>query len=245
MRQLKLIGLLLAVIVVNIIVLSPGFLGVDLTSDSPLEKSAALTLLILSGILVIYASYRFVFKQPDNKILLRETEAVEQDAQQALVQYRQHKLFSMEVQHALDQLHRMKQKKLALLDLLSQRFQPSELSYSRFLGVISAVEQLFNNNIKGLISKLRGSELSGLSTVDQRMQRMLSPRVTQQKQQLRKEYTDYVLGYISSNEEILIKLDQLMLETTRLGTTDYRELDDMPCMQEIDQLIKQTKYYKQ
>lgn len=77
------------------------------------------------------------------------------------------------------------------------------------------------------------------------MQRMLSPRVTQQKQQLRKEYTDYVLGYISSNEEILIKLDQLMLETTRLGTTDYRELDDMPCMQEIDQLIKQTKYYKQ
>jgi len=244
MKQLKLIGLLAGIIAVNIVVLSPGLLGVDLTSNSPLEKSAALTLLIISGIIVIYASYRFLFQQPQARILLRETEVAEQDLEQELTQYWKHKLFQMEVEHALGQLNRMKQKKVALLDLLRERFQPNELSYSRFLGVITAVEKLFNNNIKGLISKLRGSELSGLSSVDQRMQRMFSQRVVQQKQQLRQEYTDYVMGYISANEEILIKLDQLMLETTLLSSTDSSELDEMPCMQEIDLLIKQTKYYK-
>lgn len=244
MKQLKLVGLLAGVIAVNIVVLSPGLLGVDLTSDSPLEKSTALTLLIISGIIVIYASYRFLFQQPQAKILLRETEVAEEDLQQALEQYEKHKMFHMEVEHALDQLNRMRQKKKALFDLLSERFQPGELSYSRFLGVITAVEKLFNDNIKGLINKLRGSELSNLSAADQRQQRMFSQRVMQQKQQLRQEYTDYVIGYISANEEILIKLDQLMLETTLLNSTDSRELDEMPCMQEIDLLIQQTKYYK-
>jgi len=244
MKQLKLIGLLAGIIALNIVVLSPGLLGVDLTSDSPLEKSAALTLLIISAIIVIYVSYRFLFNQPQAKILLRETEVAEEDLEQALAQYDKHKLFQMEVETARDQLNRMKQKKIALLDLLSERFQPSELSYSRFLGVITAVEKLLNNNVKGIIGKLHGSQISGLSAADQRQQRMFSQRVVQQKQQLRKEYTDYVIGYISANEEILIKLDQLVLETTLLSSTDSRELDDMPCMQEIDLLIKQTKYYK-
>lgn len=244
MRQLKLIGLLLGVIIINIVVLSPGLLGVSVRSDSVFEKSVALTLLIISGIVVIYASFRFLYTKPQANILLREPEYEEMNFEEALLHYRHHRLFPVEVDLALDQVNRMKVKKSALLDLLRQRFQPNELSYNRFLGVITDVEQFFNRNIQGLLNKLRGSEISSLSAVDQRQQRMFSQRVMQQKHQLHQEYTTYVQGYVSSNEEILIKLDQLLLETTLLSSSDFRELEEMPCMQEIELLIKQTKFYK-
>ncbi|MNP47981.1 hypothetical protein D3C76_1420710 [compost metagenome] len=51
-------------------------------------------------------------------------------------------------------------------------------------------------------------------------------------------------GFIQANEEILLKLDKLLLEMSRLETADYRELEATPCMQEIDELIHQTKFYK-
>ena len=52
-------------------------------------------------------------------------------------------------------------------------------------------------------------------------------------------------GYLEANEEIMLKLDKLLLEISLLGSTDYRDVEEMPCMKEIDMLIKQTKLYKQ
>lgn len=247
MKLLRLVGVLVAVIVINIVVLSPSMLGIDITSDSIFEKSIGLTTLILSAVAVFYVSYLYLFGRPgeNGKLLIREEEVPEENFQEHLARYRRHKLFPMEVTIALDQVSRMKEKKDALLELLSQRFEKNELSYNRFLGVIVDVEKLFNMNIRGLISKLHGSEISKLDRIDTRQaQQMFSGKVMQQKQQLFTEYANYVKGYVSSNEEILTKLDRLLLETSLLNSTDYRELDEMPCMQEINLLIEQTKYYK-
>ena len=41
-----------------------------------------------------------------------------------------------------------------------------------------------------------------------------------------------------------MKLDKLLLEISRLDSLEPGDIDDMPCMQEIDALIKQTQYYK-
>lgn len=244
MKLLKLVGVLVGVIALNIIILSPGLLGVDITSSSAFEKSVALTILIISAAVVFYASYIYLFGRT-GKVLIREEEPAEDDYYGQVARYRNHKIFSAEVSIAMDQIERMKEKKVALLEVLSQRFQENELSYKRFHSVIVGVEKLFNMNVQGLVNKLRGSELSKLDRIDPRQaERMFSSKVWQQKLQLHKEYTDYVKGYVSSNEEILTKLDRLLLETSLLNSADYRELDEMPGMKEINLLIEQTKYYK-
>jgi hypothetical protein len=43
----------------------------------------------------------------------------------------------------------------------------------------------------------------------------------------------------------LLKLDKLLLEISRLDSLEPGDIENMACMQEIDSLIKQTKYYKQ
>lgn len=246
MKLSKLIGILLGIVVMNIIVFSPSLLGLSVTSSSTFVKSLALTIQIVSAIVVFYVSYLYLFKNKEQgKILIREPEDSDADFATQLAHYRNHRIYPMEVNLAIDQVGRMQEKKGALLELLQQRFEQNELSYNRFLSVIKSVEELFNMNVQGLINKLRGSEISKLDQINSRTaQQMFSNKVLLQKQQLHKEYTTYVQGYISSNEEILTKLDRLILETSLLNSNDYRELDEMPCMKEINALIEQTKYYK-
>ena len=46
------------------------------------------------------------------------------------------------------------------------------------------------------------------------------------------------------NEQILLKLDKLLLEISDLNSVESGQLEQMAGMIEIDNLIKQAKYYK-
>lgn len=48
------------VVILNVIVLSPGLLGVEI-GGSPLETASAVTLLIISLLVVLYGSYTLLF----------------------------------------------------------------------------------------------------------------------------------------------------------------------------------------
>ncbi|MNO05342.1 hypothetical protein D3C81_2266840 [compost metagenome] len=72
----------------------------------------------------------------------------------------------------------------------------------------------------------------------------LSPELLQEKTQVYNEFMVFLQDSLETNEEILLKLDKLLLEISSLNSIDFGEIENMPCMQEIDSLIKQTKYYK-
>src|SRR5690606_37856123 len=131
---------------------------VDVASDDVLEKSVGLTILIISTVIVIYVSCLYLFGKgsKDKQLLIGEEEMSELSLEQRLALHRQHKLFPYEVNMAIDQMNRMKEKKVALEELLGQRFQQHELSYKRFLSVIVGVEKLFNMNVQALLNKLHG-----------------------------------------------------------------------------------------
>lgn len=46
------------------------------------------------------------------------------------------------------------------------------------------------------------------------------------------------------NESILVKLDSLLLEISKLDDIDEAGLEELTAIQEINDLISQTKYYK-
>lgn len=46
------------------------------------------------------------------------------------------------------------------------------------------------------------------------------------------------------NESILVKLDSLLLEISKLEDIDDAGLEELTAIQEINDLISQTKYYK-
>jgi hypothetical protein len=58
------------------------------------------------------------------------------------------------------------------------------------------------------------------------------------------EYITFVKSATEDNEQILLKLDKLLLEISKFDSLESGEIEDLAGMQEIDALIKQTKYYR-
>lgn len=241
----KLFGLMVGIVILNIVVLSPGLVGVEIGGNSVIETAAGITLLVISFLVLLYGSYTLLLKPPVVPPV-RDVKTHE-DYVAALEYYRNVKVLKKDIDLAMDQLNRMDKKKDTLLDVLGQRFDPSELSYKKFISVIDEVHKLFYLNLRGILNKLSVFDASEFSSFTREQQKpgRFSSRLVQEKASLYQEYLSYVSGYLGANEEILLKLDKLLLEISLLGSTDYRDVEEMPCMKEIDQLIKQTKFYKQ
>lgn len=243
-RTIKLLGLIFGVVIVNIIVLSPGLLGVEIGGVSVFETALGVTLLIVSLLVVLYGSYILLFK-PSAGILVKKINTHE-DYRAALSQYRGIKVLKKDITLALDQLTRMEKKRNTMLDVLSQRFEPTELSFKKFNAVCDEVEKLFYLNIRGILNKLNVFDASEFTLFSSRQKSsQFSDQLVQKKTVLYNEFLTHVAGYLGANEEILLKLDKLLLEISLLDSTVYTDVEEMPCMKEIDELIKQTKFYKQ
>ncbi len=243
-KSMKLLGLVSVVVFLNIIVLSPGLLGVVIGGESVLKTALGVTLLFISFLVVLYGSYSLLFK-PAIIAPVKEMKTPE-DYMAALEQYKNVKVLKKDITLALDQLVRIEKKRDTLFTILSQRFDPTELSFKKFKAISYEVEKLFYLNIRGILNKLSVFDAAEFSlfTSSQRPTQF-SDKLVQKKTALHNEYLAYVTGYLGANEEILLKLDKLLLEISLLDSTDYKDVEDMPCMKEIDELIKQTKFYKQ
>ena len=71
-----------------------------------------------------------------------------------------------------------------------------------------------------------------------------SEQFMEEKLEVYYEYIKFVNAATEDNEQILLKLDKLLLEISGLNSIESGELEQMAGMIEIDNLIKQAKYYK-
>ena len=245
-KMLKLAMLVLGVAFLCVVVLSPGLLGVDITGGSALERAGGITVLIMSGLVLLSGTYQLLLKAEPAPVV-RTTKEIwtHEDYVTALNGYRSIDGLQRELEHAQDQLQRMPRRGRSLRDVLAERFEPTELSYGKFMGVINEVERLFYLNIRGMLNKLRVFDAADFRNFAKRHKdASFSTRLVQEKTGLYREYMAAISGYLEANEEILLKLDRLLLEISRLSSSDYRNVEELPGMQEIESLIRQTKLYK-
>ncbi len=239
----KLLAVITGVIILNIAVLSPGLLNVEIGGESALETASGVTLLFISLLIVLYGSYSLLFKAPAPKSARPLTSP--DDYAAMLQQYKNVKVLKNDVLLALDQLERMEKKKTTLTRVLSERFDPLELSYRKFSSVIAEVEKLLYLNVRGMLNKLSLFDTSEFSLfANTHKPPPFSEKLIQKKTALYKDFFTSLKGYLGANEEILLKLDQLLLEISELDSTNYKEVEEMPCMQELSALINQTKLYQ-
>jgi hypothetical protein len=241
-KFIKLLGLILGVAGLNILVLSPGFLGVEI-GENALATAFGVTLLSASTLILFYGSYVLLFKPPV-VIPIKQIQTHE-DYAEALIRYRRVKALEDDITLALEQLDRMRKKQETLLNVLIQRFEPNELSYKKFASVTQEVEKLFYLNVRSVLNRLNVFDESEFESVRSQKSSRFSRELLQEKTEMYNEQLSFVKNSLGINEEILLKLDKLLLEISRLDSFELGDIENMPCMQEIDSLIKQTKYYKQ
>ncbi|GBF76348.1 hypothetical protein PA598K_04811 [Paenibacillus sp. 598K] len=248
-NKMKLAMLMLVVVAVCVITLSPGLLGLNLVSGGAFERAVAITVLVMCGLVLLYGAYQLVLKSPPPPPPPTEATRKAQtpeDLAAALAAYRSTDGVQQEVEHGLEQMKRMGQRSRSIREVLADRFEESELSYKKFMGVIIEVERLFYGNIRSIMNKLGVFDAADFRSFAKRHQKSsFSPRLVQEKTALYREYKTTLAAYLEANEEIVLKLDKLTLEIAKLSSMEYRDVDELPGMQEIDALIKQTKLYRE
>jgi hypothetical protein len=241
-KYIKLLGLILGVVVLNIFVLSPGFIGIEIGGNA-LSTAFGITMLFASALVLLYGSYSLLFKLP--VVIPVKQIKTHDDYVEALTRYRRVKALEDDITLAIEQLERMKKKKETLLNVLNERFDTTELSYKKFASVTLEVEKLFYLNVRSILNRLNVFDESEFESIRSQKLTKFSRELLEEKTNVYNEYLSFVKNSLGTNEEILLKLDKLLLEISRLDSFEPGDIEKMPCMQEIDTLIKQTKFYKQ
>jgi len=163
----------------------------------------------------------------------------------ALKAHRRVKTFEKTLDLLLDQIDRLQKKNNTIRSILLQIFSTSEISYQKFDEVISEVEKIFFMNIRSILNKLNAFDEEDYNFVRKKHEaEAFSQQFMEDKYKVYDEYITFVKAATEDNEQILLKLDRLLLEISGLNSIESGKLEQMAGMIEIDNLIKQAKYYK-
>ena len=210
---------------------------------SALEKAFGSAFLVLSGSGLVYGNYKLL-SEPEKAIPIG-AKSTKEDYVEALNEHRGLETFERNIDLLLDQIERLQKKNKTIRDILLQIFNASEISYQKFDAVIAEVENIFFKNIRSIINKLNAFDEEDYNFIKkQRNAGAFSEEIMEEKFKVYNEYIRFVKEATEDNEQILLKLDKLLLEISGLNCIESGELEQMAGMIEIDNLIKQAKYYK-
>jgi hypothetical protein len=240
-KLINLLSLNSGIAAANIIIFSPGLIGLVL--EGPLAIAFGITLIFVSGAGLTYGNYKLLTR-PETVIPTNKNSKVE-DYIEALNIHRELKTFEVTVDLLLDQIERLQKKNKIIRDILLQIFSASEIAYKKFDAVIAEVEKIFFMNLRSILNKMNAFDEEDYNSIRTKQESgAFSQQFMVEKFKVYDEYINFVKAATEDNEQILLKLDKLLLEISGLNSVESGQLEQMAGMIEIDNLIKQAKYYK-
>jgi len=241
-KRIKILILNLGIAAANIITFSPVLLGLELAGSGALETALGSTIIFLSGAGLIYGNYKLFVLE---KVIPPNKNSTVEDYIEALNMHRGLKTFEVTVDLLLDQIERLQKKNKTIRNIILQIFSASEISYRKFDAVIAEVEKIFFMNSRSILNKMNAFDEDDYNFIRKKYEAWaFSQQFMEEKFKVYDEYIVFVKAATEDNEQILLKLDKLLLEISGLNSIESGQLEQMAGMVEIDNLIKQAKYYK-
>ena len=241
-KRIKILILNLGIAAANIITFSPVLLGLELAGSGALETALGSTIIFLSGAGLIYGNYKLLVLE---KVIPPNKNSTVEDYIEALNMHRGLETFEVTVDLLLDQIERLQKKNKTIRNIILQIFSASEISYRKFDAVIAEVEKIFFMNIRSILNKMNAFDEDDYNFIRKKYEAgAFSQQFMEEKFKVYDEYIAFVKAATEDNEQILLKLDKLLLEISGLNSIESGQLEQMAGMVEIDNLIKQAKYYK-
>ena len=242
-RISSLLGLNIAIVMLNIIIFSPGLFNIKIDFINIFQTSIGITIIIMSFIIFIIGNYKILIKE-DNEIDISKLDDSE-DYIEALKENSSKRVFSKDIDILLEQIERMDKKQEKIDDILLQKFTVNEMSYIKFKKTITEVRDVFYINIKSVINKINIFDEKEYEKIKKDIKNgKLNGKIEEQKKDMFDEYIFFVKDSIEDNEEILLKLDKFLFELSKFNSLEDGELENMSAIKDVDELINKIKFYK-
>lgn len=229
---------------VNVILFSPGFINISLSKNT-FQMALGITIIVISIIVFVIGNMNILLAK--ELVVNNKTKAIltSKDYMEVLNKNKNKQVFTKDIMTLLDQIQRLKKKKDTILTILQEKFNSSEMSYSRFLSVIDEIEKVFDINMKSIVNKINIFDVDDYENTKEEFEApTISEDIIEEKMKIYNEYITFVKNSIEDNEQILLKLDKILLELSNFNSLEDGELENMEIMEEIDDLISKIKFYK-
>lgn len=238
-KYIKMLIFNLCIAFLNIIVFSPGLVGLKIGSSSILSTALGMTLIIMSVVVFFYGNYSLLSTKAFS-LAIEEIDTPEEYVS-ALKNEKDKYTFANTIDILIGQIERMQKKKETVLEILNQKYSKADISFQRINSALNEVEYVFYLNLKGIINRLKSFDEEEYQRITHNLAGQFSQSIINNKMQLLKEYVQYINKNAEYNEEIILKLEKLLFEISKLDGVDAVELDNMPEIQEINRLINNQR----
>jgi len=133
----------------------------------------------------------------------------------------------------LDQIKRFNKKYGAIKNMLLQKFDETEMSYSKFNGVMSEVKNVMCLSLKSVLNKIIALDGTGYDGSE-----------TGEEARIYNEYINFIENAVSENEKIILRMDKMLLEVSNYNVLESQKVENLPSVVEMDELIKTISLYR-
>ncbi len=242
-RKLQKLFLLNSLIVlINIVIFSKAFLGFSLIAGSTLAMSIAWFSVLASTFSFFKFNIMLLKKPETHKLIAQKVNCLDDCVSVFEEAIQNGDVFDRDILKNLDQIKRFKRKQRTIKDILLQKFAINELTYQKFNSVLGEVENVIYLNMRSILNKIAAFDVDEYEALQKRG--FPQNEVSEEKMQIYNEYISFVKNATKVNEEILLKLDKMLLEISNYNSLDGGDVAKLPAMLEMDELIKNAKLYK-
>jgi hypothetical protein len=241
----KLVLFNFVLLAVNVVVFSNAFLKIRMFNGNVFESAIGVTDIIMSIALFLYVNLLIInapMRKIDPKLTVDKINSLE-SCYNTINRMGYSGTFSQKINEILEQIQKMQKKQDLIKDILLQKFTDTEMSYQKFKGIVDSTESIMCVNIKSIINRIYAFDEDEYDEIMKGKSR-LRKNIAIQKIEIYKEYIDFVEKAVEDNDEILLRLDKLLLEISKFNSIDAGELENMEAMKELDSLITDTKWYR-
>lgn len=241
-RKIKQLLLLnAAIILANIVLFSNAFVGLTLFSGTALSISAAWTAVIMSGVAIFKGNSQILAKK-ELRALTQNIQSLHDCVPVFKEAIHNGDVFDENILKNIDQIKRFRRKCDTIKEILLQKFSADELSFQKFGGVLKDIENVIYMNMRSILNKISAFDMAEYETMQSKG--FNYDELTQEKWDIYNEYIHFVNNATKTNEEIILKLDKMLLEISRYNSLEGGDLQKLPAMIEMDELIKNANLYK-
>ena len=148
----SLLGLNIIIVILNIVIFSPGLIGINIDFIDDFKTAIGITVIIMSIIIFIIGNYKILINSKEEVDIFKLED--DEDYINALRENSYKKVFSKDIDILLNQIERISKKQERIDDILLQKFNENEISYKNFKNIISEVVNVFYINLKSVINKI-------------------------------------------------------------------------------------------
>jgi len=239
-KKRQLIILNAAIILLDAALFSNALLGLSLFAGSALSVSLAWTAVVAS-VFAFFKGNSMILNKHETRLLLQNINSLESCVSVFEEAIHNGDVFDENILKNIEQIKRFRRKYDTIKDILLQKFSAGEMSFQKFDGVLTDIEKVIYMNMRSILNKISAFDMEEYETIQKKG---FYGEFSQEKMNIYNEYIDFVNNATKTNEDILLKLDKMLLEISRYNSLEDGDIQKLPAIVEMDELIKNANLYK-